>query len=175
MTERWPANAKRYAKTAALFILSQWFLIGIGLVIMLAALFPNVGRHGGIIRSQWSVSYGLVALIFLISGLTIPLSAFSKRARAWKLHLSTQLTSFFLFPTVVFAICNIVRAGDPNFRQINQYALVGMMLMAVLPTTVSSNVVMTMQAGGDPSATTVEVLFGNTVGSVSFYEASYAT
>lgn len=42
--------------------------------------------------------------------------------------------------------------------------LVGLVLMGVMPTTVSSNVVMTGQAGGDASAATVEIMIGNLAG-----------
>ena len=34
------------------FLLSQWQVIGIGIAVILAWLFPNVGRRGGVIESQ---------------------------------------------------------------------------------------------------------------------------
>jgi sodium/bile acid cotransporter 7 len=36
------------------FLLAQWQIIGIGIGVILAWLFPNVGRKGGIIESQYS-------------------------------------------------------------------------------------------------------------------------
>lgn len=122
----------QHVKRVLLFLYAQWFLLGIGLVILLAHFFPNVARQDGVLKSQWSISYGLVALIFLISGLTIPLADFYKRAKAWNLHLTTQITSFFVFPAITFAIVSAVRASDPNFERFNQYALVGMMVMATM-------------------------------------------
>ncbi|ORY89758.1 SBF-like CPA transporter family-domain-containing protein [Leucosporidium creatinivorum] len=146
------------------FLVAQWFLIGIGVVIGLASRFPNVARNGGIIHAEWSIKYLLVAIIFLVSGLTLPLANLYKRARDWKLHLATHVTNFLLFPTIVFAIVSCVRAADPNFERFDRFALVGMVVLGCVPTTVSSNVVMTGQAGGDESAATIEVMLGNLLG-----------
>lgn len=101
------------------------------MVIALAHAFPNVGRQGGIIQAEWSVKYLLVAIIFFVSGLSLPLAnlvrpAFSsrllllnalspqyKRGRDWKLHVVTQATSFLLFPTIVFAVrCPYLAASE---------------------------------------------------------------
>jgi hypothetical protein len=40
------------------FLLSQWQIIGIGIAVLLAYLFPNVGRKGGVIKSQYVVCEG---------------------------------------------------------------------------------------------------------------------
>ncbi|GAA5991637.1 hypothetical protein JCM11641_000205 [Rhodosporidiobolus odoratus] len=153
-----------FPKRIFAFLFAQWFIIGIGVAIGLAAAFPNVARSGGIIQAQWSIKYLAVAIIFLISGLTLPPRNLWLRAGNWKLHLVCHITSFLLFPTVVFAIINCVRAADPDYKRFNRWALIGMQVMGVLPTTVSSNVTMTFQAGGDQAATTVEVMLGNLVG-----------
>lgn len=34
------------------FLLSQWQVLGIGIAVIFAWLFPNVGRRGGVIESQ---------------------------------------------------------------------------------------------------------------------------
>jgi solute carrier family 10 (sodium/bile acid cotransporter), member 7 len=81
-----------------------------------------------------------------------------KRALDWKLHIATQFTSFFVrqlcsgsspsaalttrlctqvTPAIIFAIVSCVRAADPNFETFDRWALVGMVVMGVLPTTVS--------------------------------------
>ncbi|GAA5921470.1 hypothetical protein JCM1841_005472 [Sporobolomyces salmonicolor] len=159
-----PAKAWRWTKLVLQFLLDQWFVLGVGFVIGMAAAFPNVARPNGVLEAQWSIRYILVAIIFLVSGLTLPLRNLYLRLGDWKLHAVTQITSFFIFPSIVFAIINCVRAGDPNFERFDRYSLVGMMTMGVLPTTVSSNVVMTGQAGGDESAATIEVILGNLVG-----------
>ncbi|GAA5952958.1 hypothetical protein JCM3765_003018 [Sporobolomyces pararoseus] len=165
-----PSDEKRlqkawtWTKLVFNFLLDQWFVLGVGFVIGMAAAFPNVARTGGVLKAQFTIKYLLVAIIFFVSGLTLPLRNLYRRAGDWKLHLVTQGTCFFLFPTIVFAIINAVRAGDPNFKRFSRNTLVGMQVMAVVPTTVSSNVVMTGQAGGDEAAATCEVVLGNLVG-----------
>ncbi|KAM0789530.1 hypothetical protein ACM66B_000345 [Microbotryomycetes sp. NB124-2] len=144
-------------------LLGQWFLIGIGIVIALAHL-SECRKEGGAIRSEYTISYLAVAIIFFISGLSLPFANLVRRVWDWKLHLVTQVTSFLFFPTVVYAIVNCVRAADPNFDRFDRYALIGMVVMSCVPTTVSSNVVMTGQAGGDESAATIEVMIGNLLG-----------
>ncbi|GAA5820933.1 hypothetical protein JCM3770_002635 [Rhodotorula araucariae] len=145
-------------------LIDQWFLIGIGVFIVLAWRFPNVARQGGILEAEWSIRLLAVAIIFFISGLSIPLRNMYIRALDWRLHLVCNITTFLLFPTVVFAIVSAVQAADPEHKHFDRWALVGLVVMGVMPTTVSSNVTMTGLAGGDVAGTTIEVLLGNTLG-----------
>lgn len=39
----------------------------------MAAAFPNVARTGGVLKAQYTIKYLLVAIIFFVSGLTLPL------------------------------------------------------------------------------------------------------
>lgn len=64
-------------KNTAILLLRQWLLIGIGVVCVLAYFFPNVAKHGGLIRSEYTVLYGVIAIIFLVSGLSIPRSSYN--------------------------------------------------------------------------------------------------
>ncbi|KAK4054691.1 LRR receptor-like serine/threonine-protein kinase RGI2 [Microbotryomycetes sp. JL221] len=152
------------AKWVLQVVLDQWFLIGIGVVIALAHSFPNVAKDNGAIKSEYTISFLAVAIIFFISGLSLPLANLVKRIWDWKLHLVTHITSFLVFPAIVYAIVNCVRAADPDFERFDRYALVGMVVMGSVPTTISSNVVMTGQAGGDEAAATIEVMIGNLLG-----------
>ncbi|KAK4054185.1 LRR receptor-like serine/threonine-protein kinase RGI2 [Microbotryomycetes sp. JL201] len=158
---QWVVGAIRWILS---IILDQWFLIGIGIVIALAHSFPDVAKEGGVIKSEYTISYLAVAIIFFISGLSLPLENLIKRIWDWRLHLVTQVTSFLFFPAVVYAIVNCVRTADPRFERFDKYALTGMVVMGCVPTTISSNVVMTGQAGGDESAATIEVMIGNLLG-----------
>ncbi|GAA5931466.1 hypothetical protein JCM3775_006862 [Rhodotorula graminis] len=145
-------------------LVDQWFLIGIGVFIVLAWRFPNVARQGGVIQSEWSIRLLCVAIIFTISGLSIPPRNMYLRALDWRLHLVCNITTFLLFPAIVFAIVSAVQAADPEHKRFDKYALVGLVVMSCMPTTVSSNVTMTGLAGGDVAGTTIEVLLGNTLG-----------
>jgi hypothetical protein len=72
MKNKQPKKAKHWAIRFCLsYILplcrKYWFLIGLGCVIGLAYAFPNLGKTGGYIRSEWSVGWGCVIIIFFLS------------------------------------------------------------------------------------------------------------
>ena len=88
------------------FLLSQWQTLGIGFAVLLAWLFPDVGRKGGIIESQYvfvcesalmdryTISYGAIGIIFLVSGLNIPRQALIDNCTKFRLHFVVQITSY---------------------------------------------------------------------------------
>lgn len=155
----WQAVSKR----VLLLLLHQWLLIGIGVACVLAYFFPSVAKHGGVIRSEYSVLYGVIAIIFLISGLSIPRQKLFTQFMNWRLHLGVQVISFLFIPALVLAVVHIILAGDPA-GHIDRAVLAGYILTACIPTTIASNVVMTRSAGGDDAAALVEVLLANILG-----------
>jgi sodium/bile acid cotransporter 7 len=164
-TESKPApgpTPRRWRRIRALvdLVISQWLLLAMGLVIGLAYCFPSVGKRGGYIASQWTVTYGAVILIFFVSGLSLPFDKLVKHARNLRLHLIVQTMSFLVTSATFFGIACAARTSS----HIDVSTLVGLIATGALPTTISSNVVMTKQAGGDEAATMVEVTLGNFLG-----------
>lgn len=151
------------AKRILLLAVNQWLLIGMGIVCILAYFFPEIAKHGGVIHAEYSIMYGAIAVIFLISGLSIPRQKLFAQVLNWRLHLTVQTISFLLIPALVLAVVHAILAGDPRGR-IDRAVLAGYILTACIPTTIASNVVMTRAAGGDDSAALVEVLVGNILG-----------
>ncbi|KAL4769006.1 putative sodium bile acid cotransporter [Aspergillus nidulans var. acristatus] len=150
-------------KRIALFILHQWLIIGIGVACLLGYFFPNVAKHGGIIRSEYSILYGAVAIVFLISGLSIPQDKLVRQLFNWRLHLLVQVTSFLFIPALVLAVVHVILACNKTGR-IDRAVLAGYIFTACIPTTIASNVVMTRSAGGDDAAALAEVLIANILG-----------
>ncbi|KAL6231951.1 hypothetical protein BDW75DRAFT_30053 [Aspergillus navahoensis] len=158
MTTQQPAS-----KRIALFILHQWLIIGIGVACLLGYLFPDVAKHGGIIRSEYSILYGAVAIVFLVSGLSIPQNKLVRQLLNWRLHTLVQVTSFLFIPALALAVVHAILVGDRAGR-IDRGVLVGYIFTACIPTTIASNVVMTRSAGGDDAAALAEVLLANILG-----------
>jgi sodium/bile acid cotransporter 7 len=158
-----PHPRHRVLKRIVSLVLHQWLLIGIGVVCALAYCFPNVAKHGGVIRSEYSIMYGVIAIIFLISGLSIPRQKLFSHFLNWRLHLLVQVVSFLFIPALVLAVVHVILAGDPA-GNIDRAVLAGYIFTACIPTTIASNVVMTRAAGGDDAAALVEVLLANVLG-----------
>ncbi|KAL3426993.1 sodium/bile acid cotransporter [Phlyctema vagabunda] len=158
------SKSGKWPKKVALFLLGQWLVIGIGVACVLAAYFPDVAKHDGIIKSQYTILYGAVAIIFLISGLQISNEKLAKHLSSWRLHLITQIISFLITPVFFLAIVWIIIASKGLENGIDVSMLVGVIALAALPTTIASNVVFTRTAGGDDSAAMIEVMIGNILG-----------
>ncbi|ANZ75289.1 BA75_02435T0 [Komagataella pastoris] len=144
------------------FWLKQWFLICLGPAVALAHAYPNFARHDGTIRSEYTINYGAVAIIFFISGLTMKTKDFLKNFGHWRAHFTVLSCSFLITSSIIYGIaCGIRAAHDSN---IDDWMLAGLIVTACCPTTVSSNVVMTEQAHGNVFLSICEVIIGNVLG-----------
>ncbi|KAG8834883.1 hypothetical protein FRC17_006628 [Serendipita sp. 399] len=153
---------RRWGKAVVDYCLDQWLIFGLGLAILLAWAFPSVGKTGGYIRAEYTVKWGAIALIFLLTGLSLSTRHLINQALNWYLHFVTQIISFFGFSAVVYAVIwAIVGSGNTH---LDRTVLGGIITMGVLPTTLASNVAMTRNAGGNVEAATAEVVVGNVIG-----------
>ncbi|ODH46839.1 hypothetical protein GX48_07043 [Paracoccidioides brasiliensis] len=147
----------------AKFILHQWLIIGFGLACLLAYLFPEVAKHGGIIKAEYSILYGAVAFIFLMSGLSIAKDKLLKHVLNYRLHVKTQAVSFLMIPAIMCGLVRLIDVTD-HAGKIDRAVLAGYIVLSCLPTTIASNVVMTRAAGGDEAAALLEVFLANVLG-----------
>ncbi|KAI6836325.1 hypothetical protein KC332_g7395 [Hortaea werneckii] len=107
------------------------------------------------------INYLCVTLIFLVTGCTIDTSTLIRNYSKWLTHLYVQTSCFLLTSGVVFGIVTAV-ATDQEFM--DPGLLVGLIFLGCVPTTISSNVVMTRQAQGNTALTVVQTTVGNFLG-----------
>lgn len=133
----------------------DWFLIGMGVAVALAWLFPAPGAAGGWMHPELLTKAG-IALIFFLHGLALSFAALKAGTLRWPLHLVVQLCTFVLFPLIGVGL---MAALDGRVSQELQW---GVFYLCALPSTVSSSVALTAAARGNvPGA-----LFNATLSSV---------
>jgi solute carrier family 10 (sodium/bile acid cotransporter), member 7 len=135
----------------------NWFLIGIVTAVLLAWLFPDPGASGGILHSQSTTRLGVV-LIFFFQGLTLSLTVLRMGLMQWRLHLFVQVFIFLAIPLLALII---VAAGT---RLLTEELRLGLIFLAVLPTTIATSVAYTAMTGGNVAGAVFNSTFANMAG-----------
>ena len=118
------------------------FIIGIMVMILIAWLFPGIGNGEGHFTLKKLINYG-VSLVFFFYGLKLNTKQLKEGLSNWKLHIVVQLTTFLLFPVIVLLGYPFVRGTEYEILWLAVF------FVAVLPSTVSSSVVMVSIARGN--------------------------
>jgi sodium/bile acid cotransporter 7 len=69
--------------------------------LLMRVLLTAVAQHGGVIRSEYSILYGAVAFIFVVSGLQLSPEKLRKNVTNWRLHILVHGISFAVIPATV--------------------------------------------------------------------------
>ena len=107
------------------------------------------------------VTYLAVSIIFFITGCTLPTKVLLANYSRWKIHLFVQIQCFLMTSATTFGI---VSACATSKTFMDPWLLVGVTFVSCVPTTISSNVVMTRQAHGNTALTVVQSTLGNFLG-----------
>jgi sodium/bile acid cotransporter 7 len=142
------------------WIKSNGFILGLFAVVLLAFIFPEPAARNGWLHPDLVQDTG-IALILFLQGISMPLEKVKKGAGNWKLHVIIQSFTFLVFPLVGlgfgFVLQRIWPGEPPAVRD-------GFLYLCVLPSTVSTSVVLTSVAGGNTAAAILSAAFSNIVG-----------
>ncbi|XP_069782465.1 sodium/bile acid cotransporter 7 isoform X8 [Narcine bancroftii] len=127
-----------------------WFLVGIVLAISLAKLQPSLGRRGGPLKPEITITYVAVSTIFFNSGLSLKSEELADALMHVKLHLFVQTFTLAFFPTAIWFILKLLA-----LTSINPWLLKGLQTVGCMPPPVSSAVILTKAVGGNEICITV--------------------
>ena len=150
---------RRFLSGIQWFIIDQWFLIGMCCLVLISSQVQVPAPHQQ--KKELVCTYLCVAVIFIVTGCTLPTKVLLENYGRWKLHLFVQSQTFLMTSAVAYAVVSIC-ATNPRF--LDPALLVGMIFTGCVPTTISSNVVMTRQAHGNTALTVVQSTLGNFLG-----------
>jgi sodium/bile acid cotransporter 7 len=138
------------------------FLIALVLTVLAARLAAaaGLGFVPGLPAAGWLRTACIVG-IFLIGGLTLRTDELGRAAAHWRLHALTQGISLGLIPLLFVVLDGPLAAAGlaPSLRD-------GLIVLACVPTTVTSCVVYTRLAGGNEAAALFNATLGNLLGIV---------
>ncbi|WP_317172781.1 bile acid:sodium symporter family protein [Echinicola salinicaeni] len=132
------------------------FFLTLLIMILIAYLVPGFGADHSPVPWAKMVAIGN-ALIFFFYGVKLDPQQLKSAIGKWKLHLVIQLTTFLVFPLIVWFVFLLM--GKPA-----GVIWLGVMYLAALPSTVSSSVVMVNIARGNVPAAIFNASISSLVG-----------
>ena len=147
------------------------FLAGICLVLLAAWLWPEMGATEGLLQAGILTKFA-IGTIFLIQGLSLDGKHLREGLSSGTVHLFTQGWIFIGWPIMAWLLLQVFPIKfSPDLHT-------GILFMAVLPTTISTAVVYTGKAGGNPATALFNVTLANFLGillvplSMMFFQAN---
>src|SRR5260370_23129842 len=140
--------------------LQNGFIIALLCSVGLAFIFLSPGARGGWMHPDLLNNAG-IALILFVQGLAMAVERMRSGAGNWRLHLIIQSFTFLLFPVVGLAFHEITRLIWPSEPSALRD---GFLYLCVLPSTVSTSVVLTSVARGNTSGAFFNSKISNILG-----------
>jgi sodium/bile acid cotransporter 7 len=138
------------------------FILGLILAVVLAFLFPTPGSRNGFLHPDILNNFG-IALILFFQGLSLAFEKLKTGAGNWRLHGIIQSFTFIVFPLVgilCYFTVPLVWTSEPvAIRQ-------GLLYLCVLPSTISTSVVLTAVAHGNVAGALFNAALSNLMGVV---------
>jgi len=138
------------------------FILGLILAVAVAFLFPTPGSRNGFLHPELINNVG-ISLILLLQGLSLAYEKLKSGAGNWKLHVIIQSFTFIIFPIIgilFFITVPLIWSTEPaGIRQ-------GLLYLCVLPSTISTSVVLTAVAQGNVAGALFNAALSNIIGVV---------
>jgi len=130
--------------------------------VIVALLAPDPGARGGWLNPDL-VNNGGIALILFLQGLSLAFEKVKSGAGNWRLHTLIQAYTFVIFPIIGVALNAMMPFLWPN---VPEGVRGGFLFLCVLPSTISTSVVLTAVARGNTAGALFNAAFSNILGVV---------
>jgi len=136
------------------------FILGMGMAVSLAFLFPRLGSRNGGLHPALVSNIGIAIILFL-QGISLAWEKMKAALATWRMHVIIQAFTFLVFPLVGFGLYEI----GPVFWPSEPGAIRdGLLYLCVLPSTISTSVVLTSVAGGNTPGALFNAALSNIAG-----------
>ena len=142
------------------WVRNNGFVLALLLAVVLAFLFPAPGGQGGALHAEFVNNFG-IALILFLQGLSLSLEKVKSGAGHWRLHLVVQTFTFIVFPLVGLLFQVVAPWLWPSEPEPIRN---GFLYLCVLPSTISTSVVLTAAARGNTAAALFNAALSNILG-----------
>ena len=136
------------------------FLLGLVGAVILAYLLPEPGSRQGWLHPA-SLNNAGIALILFLQGISLALEKIKAGAGNWRLHVIIQSFTFVIFPLVGLLLNLLVPWIWPTEPEAIRQ---GLLYLCVLPSTISTSVVLTAVAHGNVTGALFNAALSNILG-----------
>ena len=141
-------------------IRKQWFSLAIISSIIIAYTLVKLGLTLSEPYSSYA-KFSFILVIFLLSGLSVETDRLRHSVKQWRIHLFIQITSFIIFPLIIVPVAwLVIPSGTEN------PVYIGFVVLACIPTTITSCVVFTRNAAGNEECALFNASLANILGIV---------
>lgn len=133
------------------------FIVLLLLTVALASVLPARGIIAPLIAS---VAYWAVALLFFLHGARLDPRAVLAGLANWRLQLLVFACTFAIFPLLGLGVCALLG------NWVEPEIVLGLLFLAVLPSTVQSSIALTSMTGGNVPAAVCAASLSNLLGVV---------
>ena len=129
-------------------VTTQLFFVCMTILILFAWVAPWIGKKGGPLATEWTVSYGVNAMVFFISGLALKTKSLVDAFLNVKLNVLIQSWVFGLMPGIFY----VIYLGLRQWSLIDVEIADGFCVLGCLPMTINMCYVLTSSSNGNDSA-----------------------